>query len=103
MERIKVMLADDDRNIIDALGDFLARRPDIEVVSRISDGAEVIDCVRAMIPDVIVMDLVLPRRDGFVVLEQLARLDEPSRPKVIVLTALARNDFILRAIRLGAA
>ena len=103
MERIKVMLADDDRNIIDALGDFLARRPDIDVVSRISDGAEVIDCVRAMIPDVIVMDLVLPRRDGFVVLEQLARLDEPSRPKVIVLTALARNDFILRAIRLGAA
>ena len=103
MERIRVLLADDDRNLINALGDYLARRPDMEVVGRVSDGAEVMDCVRSLIPDVIVMDLVLPRRDGFVVMEQLSHLDEPARPKVIVLTALARNDFIMRAVRLGAA
>lgn len=103
MERIRVLLADDDRSLMDCLGDYLARRPDIEVVGRVADGAEVMDCVRSMLPDVIVMDLVLPRRDGFVVMEQLSHLDGPAQPKVIVLTALARNDIILRAVRLGAA
>ena len=103
MERIKVLLADGDVRLLSTLGDYLARRPDMELTGRISDGGELLDAVRSLMPDVIVMDLVLPRRDGFMVLEQLSRLDEPSRPKVIVLTALARNDFIMRAVRLGAA
>lgn len=102
MNRIRVLLADGNPGLLNILGDYLGRRRDIEVVARVSDGADVMDAVRSQLPDVIVMDIILPRRDGFMVLEQLNQLDEPSRPKVIVLTGLARDDFILRAIRLGA-
>lgn len=103
MERIRVLLADDDRAITSALGDYLSRQPDMEVVCRTGDGGAVMDCVRETMPDVIVMDLVLPRCDGFEILGRISRLEGPARPQVIILSALARNDLILRAVRLGAA
>jgi two-component system response regulator (stage 0 sporulation protein A) len=102
MSSIRVLLADGNPGLINLLGDYLGKRRDIDVVARVTDGADVMDAVRSQLPDVIVMDIILPRRDGFMVLEQLSMLDEPSRPKVIILTGLARDDFILRAIRLGA-
>lgn len=52
--------------------------------------------------DVLLLDIVMPRLDGFSTLEQLARLDLPKRPHVIMLTGLTRDDFISRAMRLGA-
>ena len=48
------------------------------------------------------MDIIMPRRDGFMTLEALNGMDPSLRPKVIVLTGLARDDFIMRAIQLGA-
>lgn len=103
MDRIRVLLADGSHSLVNTLGDYLARRPDIEVVGRIVDGAAVYAAVAEQLPDVVVMELILPRCDGFMVLEQLARLPAESRPRIIVLTSLSRDDFILRSVRLGAA
>ena len=102
MNRIRVMLADDNLNILRILTDFLSRKSDIEVVAAVSDGEEIPDCVRQYGPDILVMDIIMPRRDGFMTLEALNGLEASLRPRVIVLTGLARDDFIMRAIRLGA-
>ena len=102
MDRIRVMLADDNQSILRLLSDFLGRKEDIELVASVSDGTEIVDAVRAHAPDVLVMDIIMPRRDGFMALEEIKKLDEAIRPRVIVLTGLARDDFIMRAIRLGA-
>ena len=102
MEKIRVMLADDNQSILRILTDFFARKDDIEVVGTVDNGAEVLEMVRAAIPDVLVLDIIMPRRDGFNALEALSGLEASLRPKVIVLTGLARDDFIMRAIRLGA-
>ena len=102
MDRIRVMLADDNLNILRALTDYLSRKPDIEVVAAVSDGEEIPDCVRQYGPDILVMDIIMPRRDGFMTLEALNGMEAALRPRVIVLTGLARDDFIMRAIRLGA-
>ncbi len=102
MDRIRVMLADDNLNILRLLTDYLSRKPDIEVVAAVSDGEEIPDCVRQYGPDILVMDIIMPRRDGFMTLEALNELEASLRPRVIVLTGLARDDFIMRAIRLGA-
>ena len=48
------------------------------------------------------MDIIMPRRDGFMTLDALNAMDAALRPRVIVLTGLARDDFIMRAIGLGA-
>jgi len=102
MDRIRVMLADDNLNILRLLTDYLSRKPDIEVVAAVSDGEEIPDCVRQYGPDLLVMDIIMPRRDGFMTLEALNGMEASLRPRVIVLTGLARDDFIMRAIRLGA-
>lgn len=96
------MLADDNQSILDLLTDYFSRKDDIEVVATVSDGTEIADAVRAHGPDVLVMDIIMPRRDGFMALEEIARLEAEIQPKVIVLSGLSRDDFIMRAIALGA-
>ena len=101
VNKIRLLLADDNQSILRLLTDFFARKEDIDVVTTVSDGTEIADAVREFQPDVLVMDIIMPRRDGFMALEELRHMEEP-RPKVIVLTGLARDDFIARAIELGA-
>ena len=103
MERIKLLLADGSRALLARLGEYIGRMPDMEIAARTDDGAAVLAAVAEHQPDVLVMDLILPRCDGFMVLEQLSRMEESCRPKVLVLTSLARDEFILRALKLGAA
>jgi len=102
MEKIRVMLADDNRNLLKLLSDYLSRRAEIELVGAVSDGMEIPEKVIEWAPDVLVMDIIMPRQDGFMALEKLGQPDFPVKPRVIVLTGLARDDFIMRAIRLGA-
>ena len=92
VDKIRVMLADDNQSILRLLSDFFARKEDIELVASVSDGTEIVDAVRAHAPDVLVMDIIMPRRDGFMALEELEGRA----------TGLARDDFIARAIQLGA-
>lgn len=101
VNKIRLLLADDNQSILRLLTDFFARKEDIDVVATVSDGTEIADAVREFQPDILVMDIIMPRRDGFMALEELRHMEEP-RPKVIVLTGLARDDFIARAIELGA-
>lgn len=100
--RIRVMLADDNQSILRLLSEYLNAREDMDLVGTVSDGTEIFDAVCEKRPDILVMDIIMPRRDGFMALEELARLEEERRPRVIVLTGLSRDDFIMRAIRLGA-
>ena len=96
------MLADDNQNILRLLTDYFSRKNDIEVVGTVTDGTEIAEAVRANAPDILVMDIIMPRRDGFMALEELSHMEDELRPKVIVLTGLSRDDFIMRAIALGA-
>jgi len=102
MDRIRVMLADDNRSMLKLLSDYLARKPDIELTAAVPDGMAVPEAVLEHAPDILVLDIIMPRQDGFMTLERMGAPDFPVRPKVIVLTGLARDDFIMRAIRLGA-
>ena len=102
MEKIKVLIADDSTVVLDVLSSFLAEQDDIEVVGTAEDGLQVLDILRAREVDVLLLDLVMPRADGFTVLTQIQKEDLPQRPHVIVITALMRDDFIQRAVNLGA-
>ena len=102
MNRISVLLADDNQTLLRLIADSLSRKPEIEIAGMAKDGVEALEMVRSACPDVLLLDIVMPRLDGFSTLEQLARLDLPKRPHVIMLTGLTRDDFISRAMRLGA-
>ena len=97
---VRVLIADDDALVRSALAMMLAGTEDIRVVAEVADGAEVASAVDAFHPDVVLMDIRMPRMDGLAATELLcARADAP---QVIVLTTFDADDHVLRALRAGA-
>src|SRR3954454_6564640 len=101
MEPITVMLIDDHAVVRQGLRTFLELQEDIEVVGEAADGAQAMEAVASLAPDVVLMDLVMPRLDGVSALERLRELAPATR--VIVLTSFLDEDKVLPAVRAGAA
>jgi DNA-binding NarL/FixJ family response regulator len=96
---IRLVLADDHPLMLDALGALFTVSDDFEVAARCRDGEEAVQAVRRHRPDVLVLDLRMPRLDGLGVLRALR--DETNPPRVVVLTAAVDEDEVLEALRLG--
>jgi DNA-binding NarL/FixJ family response regulator len=97
---IRVLVVDDDALVRAGLSMMLAGTEDIRIVAEAADGTEVIPAVDVHAPDVVLMDIRMPRMDGLAATEQLrARADAP---QVIVLTTFDADDQVLRALRAGA-
>lgn len=103
MDRIKVMIVDDNSAMRAQIADALSREEDIELVAQAADGAEALALCQRLCPDILLLDIVMPRMDGFGVLEALSRQTDRPTPQVIVVTGLMRDEFIERAMRMGAA
>ena len=99
-DRIRVLIVDDDALVRSGLRMMLAGAQRLDVVGEASDGAEVLAAVDAHHPDVVLMDLRMPRVDGLAAMELLRQ--QPRRPEVIVLTTFDADDLVLRALRAGA-
>jgi DNA-binding response OmpR family regulator len=67
-----------------------------------SDGDEAMEQVRSHRPTLVVLDIMMPRRDGWSVLEELSRLPETERPRVVMVSALSNGENRSRAAALGA-
>jgi DNA-binding NarL/FixJ family response regulator len=98
---IRVMLVDDDPLVRSGLRMLLGGAPEIEVVAEAEDGDEVLAAVDRHRPDVVLMDIRMPRLDGVSAAGLLAR--QPVPPKVLMLTTFEADDLVLRALRAGAA
>jgi DNA-binding NarL/FixJ family response regulator len=97
---IRVLLADDQRVVRDGLTLLLGLLPGVEVLDAASDGAQAVELAERLRPDVVLMDLRMPRCDG-VEATKLLRERCPSI-KVIVLTTYADDRSVLDALRAGA-
>jgi NarL family two-component system response regulator LiaR len=98
---IRVLIADDQPVVRQGLRTFLELHDDIEVVGEAEDGERALEAVAALEPDVVLMDLVMPRLDGVAAIERLRARGSPAR--VIVLTSFLDEDKVLPAVRAGAA
>lgn len=99
--RVKVLLADDNKEFCELFRDYMASQDDLELVGVAHNGTEVLDLVDEVRPDVLVLDIIMPHLDGIGVLERLTR-DETGRPKVIMLTAFGQEAVTQRVVSLGA-
>ena len=97
---IRVLLVDDDALVRSALTMMLTGTDDIRVVAEVADGDEVAAAVDAYKPDLVLMDIRMPRMDGLAATERLRARDDA--PAVIVLTTFDADDQVLRALRAGA-
>ncbi|MBQ7227297.1 MAG: sporulation transcription factor Spo0A [Clostridia bacterium] len=93
----KLVIVDDNEEFLTSLVEFFADSSEFKVVATATNGEDALDVITATRPDVVLLDLVMPRLDGYGVLEQLS----PSQ-KVIVMSALSGENFITKATELGA-
>ena len=100
-ETIRVLIADDHAVVREGLRAFLELQEGIEVVGEAADGQEAVEAAASLRPDVIVLDLVMPRLDGVAALRILRERVPAAR--AIVLTSFLDDDKLLPALRAGAA
>ena len=98
--RIRVLVVDDDPLVRSALRLVLGADPAVELVGEAGDGVEARALVAALRPDVVLMDVRMPREDGITATGHL--LSRPDPPAVVVLTTFDADETVLAAIRAGA-
>lgn len=96
---IRLVLGDDHPIVLDGLENLFRLEPDFRVVARCMNGEECLVAVRRYEPDVLVLDLRMPRKDGLTVLRELHREKHPV--KVVLLAAALEEEEVLEALRLG--
>ncbi len=101
-QRIRVLIADDNKDFCSILSEYLSNQNDVEVVGVAKDGLEAVDLVAETLPDVLVLDIIMPQLDGLGVLEKLNSVNLDKFPKIIVLSAVGQDKITQRAINLGA-
>lgn len=97
----RVLLVDDQMLLRHSLAIIIGDSPDVEVVGQAEDGEQALARARELRPDVVLMDIRMPVRDGLSATEALLTADPDL--KVIVLTTFDTDDMVLRALRTGAA
>lgn len=100
-ERISVIIVDDHPVVRQGLRTFLETQKDLEILSEAGDGEEALTQIAESVPDVVLMDLVLPGIDGIEATRRARELSPNS--KVIVLTSFADDEKVFPAIKAGAA
>ena len=96
---LRVVLADDQALVRTGFRMILSVEDDIEVVGEAADGAEAVDVVRRLRPDIVLMDVQMPGTDG---VQATAQVVADGDTKVVVLTTFDRDDYLFDALRAGA-
>jgi len=99
-EKIRVLIADDHSVVRKGLRGFLETYPDIEVVGEAENGVEAVALAKENVPDVILMDLLMPEMGGVEAISKIVMVSPTSR--IIVLTSYTEDEFLFPAMRAGA-
>jgi DNA-binding NarL/FixJ family response regulator len=99
---ITVVIADDQPLMRTALRMSLTPEPDIDVVGEAADGLQAVELASRLKPDVVLMDVRMPRLDGVAATRQVTTAGVAPRPRVLIITTFALDEYIVEALRAGA-
>ncbi|MEJ1154816.1 response regulator transcription factor [Microbacterium marmarense] len=99
---ITVLVVDDQALIRQAVSDILSQVEDIDVVGEAVDGEDAIEQAVRVKPDVVVMDIRMPRKDGIAATAAICARPELSATRVLILTTFEEDEYVLAALRAGA-
>jgi two-component system response regulator (stage 0 sporulation protein A) len=104
LQRIEVLLADDNREFTNLLSEYISEQNDMVVTGIAYNGEEVLRLLEETrdIPDVLILDIIMPHLDGLGVLERLREMNLSPMPKIIMLTAFGQENITQKAVQLGA-
>ena len=99
---VRVLLVDDQPLLRTGFRMILEAEPDIAVVAEASDGVQAVELARSMQPDVVLMDIRMPRMDGVEATRQIASPGGAATCRVLVLTTFDLDEYVVEALRAGA-
>ncbi len=100
MNRIRILIADDHALVREGIRAILANQNDMEIVAMAENGAEAVELTRSVNPDIVVMDISMPKMGGIHATEQIKKEGNPAN--VIILSMHVNAALIQQAIRMGA-
>lgn len=99
---IKMLIADDNKEFVDILKGYFDLQPDFSVVGTAHNGLDTIEQINLKMPDIVILDIIMPHLDGIGVLEKMSSMELPLRPKIVMLTAFGQESMTQRAVDMGA-
>jgi Response regulator containing CheY-like receiver domain and AraC-type DNA-binding domain len=97
----RIMVVEDNAQMRHVLCECLNKQEDMTVVGEAGNGLEALSLLKKETVDVMLMDIIMPQMDGYALLDEMNRMMLSPAPQVIAVTALGRDDFIMRAIEKG--
>lgn len=101
-EKIRVLVADDNVAFGMIITEYLEDQSDIEVTARVENGEEAIEMIDKTKPDIVVLDIIMPRLDGLGVLMKYKDMEASQKPLFIILSAVGQDTITQQALSLGA-
>ena len=101
-EKIRILVADDNKEFGDTLVSYLEKEENFEVVGIARDGNQAVDEITMMKPDIVLLDIIMPHLDGLGVLEKLNESNMENKHMCIILSAVGQDKITQKAINLGA-
>jgi len=101
VNKTRIMVVDDNPQMRHTLAECLNKQEDMTVVGEAGNGIEALAILGKEAVDVMLMDIIMPQMDGYALLDAMNKLPLTPAPQVIAVTALGRDDFIMRAIEKG--
>ena len=109
MEKIKLLMADDNQAVLSQLSDFFSRKADIEIAGCAHDGAEALALIEKTAPDIVLLDIIMPRLDGFGLITEIRKTHPKDKLAIIGVSAQSgeqtarflkhgANDFLTKPI-----
>lgn len=91
MGKLSILLVDDNSIFRSLVRDYIEQQEDMEVVGEAGDGEEALEQIENLMPDLVLLDIIMPRFDGLAVLEKLWEMNLEKRPVVMVLSAVGQE------------
>ena len=101
-KKITVLIADDNSEFSATLAGYINAEEDLELVGMARDGVDAFDMIKNLEPDIVLLDVIMPRLDGLGVLERLEENNIEKMPMCIMLSAVGQDKITQKAINLGA-
>ena len=101
-EKTTILIADDNQEFSQTLANYIHEQDDMEVIGIAKDGEEAIDMITNIMPDIALLDVIMPHLDGVGVLEKLSIIQIEKKPLCIMLSAVGQDKITQKAVGLGA-
>ena len=104
MAKTKILIADDNERMANTLKDLISSQDDMEVVATAADGIDAVEKINMLKPDVVLLDIIMPKLDGLGVIERIRTQDNQEKiPEFIVISGIGQDVVTENAFELGAA